>query len=162
MKPRALLVVVGHPDLDPPLELGRIDDMGRFQFSIRFLLLATVGVAAGTAAVRAEPSWQTALTMDCLTAFFATSAIIGLTRTRGKLRAFWIGTALILVIAAIIASDSAWHCLPYIADQDTNSNLLGWFVLQHNIWPFWCAALLNGLFATFLHWLFAPRNTTGP
>jgi hypothetical protein len=39
---------------------------GRFQFSIRFLLVTTVAVAATFVTFGAEPPWQTALAMATL------------------------------------------------------------------------------------------------
>jgi hypothetical protein len=56
----------------------------RFQFSIRFLLVATVAVAAGAAVVGAEPSNQSVLAMSFLTVLYATAALVGVAMTHGK------------------------------------------------------------------------------
>jgi hypothetical protein len=122
--------------------------MGRFQFSIRFLLLATAAVAA----VCAEPLVASELATDCLNLLFATAAIFGVTQTNGKLRAFWIGTAVVLVPLAIPSVEEMRYAWPHLFSE---SKTLAHSCLE---WPLWCAAPANGLFAVFLHWLFAPRK----
>jgi hypothetical protein len=122
----------------------------RFQFSIRLMLVATAAVAAAMAAYRAEHSWQGRLAINGLTVFSATAAILGVIQTSGKLRAFWLGAAFVLIITAVRAFDEL--------DQ------LGWFqsgapILESEsiAWMFWCASPVNGLLVLLLHWLFWPR-----
>jgi hypothetical protein len=122
--------------------------LGRFQFSIRFLLVATVAVAAGAAAVRYKVNWGTrSLPSSCLTLLYATAAVVGAIRTSGKLRTFWIGNALLLVVFSFHASQLVYE---YLANLDISGHDSDIF------WPVWCAAPLNGLFAVFLDWLFSP------
>jgi len=135
---------------------------GRFQFSIRFLLAATVAVAAAFGVARAEPSWQISLAMDALTALFLTAAIIGAIQTSGEARAFWIGTVVVLLSAFYGASENACVVLSYlVAYWDGVLPGVGGLMPSDVrgggfLWVLWCAAPVNGLFAAFLHWLFAP------
>ena len=126
----------------------------RLQFSIRFLLAATVAVAAGAGVVRAEPSWQTALAIDALTTVFLTAAIIGIIQTNGGSRAFWIGTALVLIPAFYGACKNALVALSYLVGFGS-----AWVpavaVGDSFLWVLWCAAPANGLLALILNWLFA-------
>jgi|SRR5215469_89699 len=132
---------------------------GRFQFSIRFLLVATAAVAAGVAAIRAfEPTAASILAINCLTVLFATAAILAVTQTSGKVRTFWIGTAIVLGPAAFFSVEWVWSVWPHLG-QASLSELAGWFEDASQVWPFWCFAPINGLAAVFLHCLFAPRPT---
>ena len=124
---------------------------GRFQFSIRFVLLATAAVAAGAAAIRTDPSWQSTLAIDCVTVLYATGALIGISQARGKMRSFWIGTSLVLTVAAIHAIDGITRLLT--PQYSTGILLFHWVM-----WKVWCAALVNGVVAVFIHWVCAPRN----
>lgn len=126
---------------------------GRFQFSIRFLLVATVAVAVGAAAARVEPTLKSALAMDCLTLLFATCAFVGVATTTGKLRTFWLGNAIVLSAASFIAGLSAWQ-FAWLAEMGSSQ---GPHVNRRFLLPLWCAAPVNGLFAVLLHWLFAGR-----
>lgn len=123
---------------------------GKPQFSIRTMLVATAAVAAAMAAYRAEHTWQGRLAINGLTVLSATLAILAAIQTSGKLRAFWVGSALVLIITAARAFEEL--------DE------LGWFLsgapnLQSETiaWMFWCAAPVNGLLAALLHWLIWPR-----
>ncbi|HVX12346.1 MAG TPA: hypothetical protein VHC22_14280 [Pirellulales bacterium] len=90
---------------------------GRFQFSIRFLFLATVVVAAGIAAARAGPAIWTSMATNCLSVVFATAAVLGVYQTTGNVRIFWIGTAMVLCPLAFFAVQHAVLILPYIMAQ---------------------------------------------
>ncbi|HEV3344775.1 MAG TPA: hypothetical protein VG125_30645 [Pirellulales bacterium] len=125
---------------------------GRFQFSIRFLLVATVAVAVGLAGYRAEHSWQGRLAMQVLTWLLATASILGVVQTSGRPKAFWIGTAFMLCIAAVHATEETSLLFLY------HSNGLTLLRTESAAWAFWCAAPVNGLFAVFLDWLFSPRK----
>jgi hypothetical protein len=131
----------------------------RFQFSIRFLLVATVAVAAGAAAIRAKPSVKSGMAIECLTLAFSTAAAVGAILTNRKSRTFWIGAALVLVPASFLGAHNFMlygACILLGTDPGT----IG-FVGEHHKWILWSAALLNGLFAVLLHWLFAPNEVVG-
>ncbi|HWB14571.1 MAG TPA: hypothetical protein VG826_35430 [Pirellulales bacterium] len=130
----------------------------RFQFSIRFLLLVTVGIAAGTAAVRAEPSAKSALAVECLTVAFATVAIVGVKETCGKLRTFWIGTAIVLGPLAIYAVQKSIFPLACVLKTTEH---IGTFDGHNYVWPLWCLAPANGVLAVFIQWLFSPNKDSG-
>ena len=128
----------------------------RFQFSIRFLLVATVAVASGIAAARAAPSWQTVLAIDALTLFYATGAICGVMQTSDRERAFWMGTAVVFNSALLLALLDSLATLRYVSQGWEGSAEV--VFNQRFLWPVWCAAPVNGLFAVVLHWLFSPRS----
>jgi hypothetical protein len=126
------------------------------QFSIRLMLVATAAVAAGIASIRAETTAEAILAIDGLTVLFASAAILGVTQTSGKLRTFWIGTAMLLGPAAFFSVQSASSVWIYIG-QGRLGELTGWWEVARQVWPIWCAAPVNGLLAIFLHWLFWPH-----
>jgi hypothetical protein len=139
--------------LHPPPESGKIERMSRrFQFSIRAILAATAAVAAAIAAIRSEPTALSVLAIDFLSAIFGIVAIVGVTRSSGKLRTFWIGTNLFLV-------PNLFQCvgtLRYAAAFVEKGNLTGengWFVGVQQSWIIWCAAPIGGLVGVCLHWL---------
>ena len=125
----------------------------RFQFSIRFLFVATVAVAAGTAAIRAEPSPWSNLAIECLSCAFAASAMLGVARTTERLRAFWIGAAAVLGPVAVIAAASGKYTWVYLRLNETAD-----FADDHKVWTLWCIAPVVGSITTFLDWLFVPRK----
>ncbi|HVX14462.1 MAG TPA: hypothetical protein VHC22_24965 [Pirellulales bacterium] len=135
---------------------------GRFQFSIRFLLLATVAVAASVAAFRLEPSLVAISALDSVTLFFATTAIVGVRQTVGWVQAFWIGAAFVLVLSAIFVAMDASQSHPFLIPSDAFSpkNWGARLVENHrlSLAACWCAAPINGLLAVFLHRLFRPRK----
>ena len=139
----------------------------RLQFSIRFLLVATLAVAAGVGAVRAAPSWQVALAMDALTAAFLTAAIIGTAQTRGASRAFWIGTGVVLIAAFHGASENTRVVLSYLiaypewwdgVPPNVGGLMPSGIEDGRFLWVLWCAAPINGILAVLLYWLFATNR----
>jgi hypothetical protein len=131
----------------------------RFQFSIRFLLAATVAVGAGAAVTRAEPANAMALATYCLTLLFAAATIVGMYQTSGTVRVFWIGTAAILCPLAVYAIQYAVHTLPLVEYPTGRRAHAAYY---SKIWPVWCAAPINGVFTVFLYWLFSPRTDAVP
>jgi hypothetical protein len=125
---------------------------GRFQFSIRFLLVSTTVIAMAVAAARLKPSPGSVLFVAAFTAMYATAAVVGAVQHAGRLRAFCLGTAVILCPASAIAVFIATANLSNIVAGSGN-----WSAMPAP-WPIWCVAPVNGLFAVFLHWLFAPRK----
>jgi hypothetical protein len=125
--------------------------MSRFQFSIRFLLVATAAVAAGAATAHAEPSKVTMLATQFLSLVFGTGAVIGVYQTTGAVRVFWIGTAIALCPAVF---QSAHGPLFVFGD-------VGGAMAYPSVWPLWCVAPINGLVAILLYWLFASRKDDG-
>ncbi|HWB08200.1 MAG TPA: hypothetical protein VG826_03205 [Pirellulales bacterium] len=113
--------------------------------------MATIAVAAGVTAYRADPSVETTVAMDCLTVPFFTCAVVGVVYTRDWLRAFWIGVSLALRIATIIAALSLWTIIMYYGSAMPYS-----FSMPGRFAAVWCAAPVNGVFAIFLHWVFSP------
>lgn len=90
----------------------------RFQFSIRFLLVATVAVAAWAAVTSAERSNSMAVAMHCLTLLFATATVVGMYQTAGSVRVFWIGTALVLCPLAFFSVQMTVYVLPHRATSN--------------------------------------------
>jgi hypothetical protein len=128
---------------------------GRSQFSIRFLLLLTVAVAAGVAVYRAEPSLKSLLVWNGLTMLYATAALIGAVQTVGSARAFWIGTAAVLAYGAAVTGVWSWQAASvYGLDAIVSP---GYYGRGRQVFV-WCAAPVNGFFAVFLHWVFSPRT----
>jgi len=127
----------------------------RFQFLIRFVLVATAGAVAA-AAVCAERSFQAAFAIEGLAVAFATAAIVAAMQTCAKARTFWIGTAVVLGPTLFLACTSfLWLCM-YI---DGGSDPPQGFAAEYRFyWLLWCAAPINGLFAVVLEWFFAPRR----
>ena len=127
----------------PPLWRGLMAVMGqRIQFSIRSLLVATVAVGAATAAVRAKVSINSALAIHCLSLFFATAAVVGVTQTTGKMRTFWIRTVAILGPLAMFAVMASASLLPRIGQEYmTPYGNVDWRYIS----ILWFAAPLNGL-----------------
>lgn len=125
-----------------------------FQFSIRFLLVATTIVAAVIAAIRLKPSATSVLINEGLTILLATAAIVGAVQQTGKLQAFWIGVAVILGPAGAIAVYVASMNLSHIISGDG-----GWGSPPPH-WAFWCLAPVNGVAAVLFHRLLAPRRNT--
>jgi hypothetical protein len=130
----------------------------RFQFSVRFLLVATVAVAAGVAAIRAVPSVKSGMAIECLTLAFSTAAAVGIIATSGKARTFWTGAALVLVPASFLGAHNFMLYGPYILSGTDPGSVA--YAGEHDKWILWSAALLNGLFAVVLQWLFSPNKET--
>jgi hypothetical protein len=126
----------------------------RFQFSIRFLLVATVAVAAGAAAVRLEPSRQATFVVAFVTAFFTTSATVGAAKTRGPLRVFWLGAFVWLGVVTILA---AIHLSSALINESVGMPT-ELYIAPGKFAALWVAAPLNGVCAAFLYWLFSPRR----
>jgi hypothetical protein len=139
--------------------------VSRFQFSIRFLLVATAAIAAGTAAVCAKPSWPSSLALGCLSVLFSTAGIVAAKQASGNLQTFWIGTAVVLALGPVFAmSFAAWFGMlmslgPSKPPQEfMEGHAWGAPLLKLVLPGLWCAAPINGLVAVLLHWLFAPNR----
>lgn len=136
---------------------------GCFQFSIRFLLVATAAVAAGVAAFRLEPSLIAVVALDSVALFFATTAIVGVRQTVGRVQAFWMGTAFVLVLSAVYVAMEASELPPFLlpADAFSPGEWGTGRVKNHRLvlGVFWSLAPINGLLAVALHCLFAPKKT---
>ena len=95
-----------------------------------------------------------------MTVLFATVAIVAVMQTSGNWRAFWTGTALLLAALAIFAVHSAITYSPWIGMETgplgIDRRAQRWFESQRDIWPFWCAAPINGLFAVAIRWIIWP------
>lgn len=121
--------------------------MGRFQFSLRLLLISITLVCAAMAAYRVEHSWGGRLAIHGLTWFFATASILGAMQTTGRLKAFWIGTAFVLSITAVSTFEQVWSTLvfhtsdPYLHRESVD-------------WQLWCIALANGLLCLLVYCMF--------
>lgn len=132
----------------------------RLQFSIRLLLVATAAAAGGLAAVCAERSFQSAFAINGLTVAFATVAIVAVSRTRGSVQMFWVGTAVVLGMASYLACwSSVWLCM---CMEDGTDPSMGFTIQNRFFWVLWCAAPINGLFAVVVDRLFAPRRDEKP
>lgn len=140
----------------------------RFQFSIRFLLVATAAIGGVVAAVVARPSWRSSLALGCLSLLLSTAGVVAARRTDGPLQLFWIGTAAVLALGPIFAASfGAWLAIiwntPLGYEQAIGGTALDQYVwgarvLRVVLPAIWCAAPINGLVAVFLNWLFAPRR----
>ena len=128
----------------------------RLQSSIRIILAATAAVGAVLAAAVAKPSFQAAFAINGLTMGLATGAIVAVIETKGRLQAFWAGTAVVLVYALVIAGWSS-H-LFYIHIATGLAYPVNFYGDSHFLWCFWCVAPINGLFAMVLDWLFTAPN----
>lgn len=136
----------------------------RFQFSIRFVLVATAAIAAGAAAVCAKPSWQSSLALGCLSVLFSTAGIVAAKQVDGHLQTFWIGTAVVLALGPVFAmSFAAWFgmLLSLGPTKSPKEFMEGYAwgapILKLVLPGIWCAAPVNGLVAVLVHSLFANR-----
>ncbi|HVX09601.1 MAG TPA: hypothetical protein VHC22_00230 [Pirellulales bacterium] len=149
---------IGHAPLQrSPIGMTEPSFAAKPQFSIRFLLLLTAAVAISIMAFRSNPWWRAAFAINFLTILYAAA---GVTRITDPSRAFWTGTAVMLGFTVIIAAQLIWN-LENILNallEDDPINLPPWVGDDRDICVVWRAALINGLFAVFLHWLFAPRQ----
>jgi hypothetical protein len=128
----------------------------RFQFSIRFLLAATVAVSAGAAVASAERSTTTLFIAHCLTIIFATAAVVGVYQTSGNVRVVWLGTAIVLSPLAFWAVQMSVYLWPHIGKQQA---MWGPGVYPvYDFWPVWCASPINGLLTVFGGMLFGERR----
>jgi hypothetical protein len=129
--------------------------MSRLQFSIRFLLVATVAVAVGVAAYRAEPTLKTVLAVNGLAVVYATGALVGAVLTTDKMRVFWVGASAMLIYGVAIAGLSTWQVSHLSFDASLPRAFAG---PSRHLFLIWCVAPINGLFAVFLHWIFSPHR----
>lgn len=96
------------------------------------------------------------LAVDALTLFYATGAICGVMQTSDRERAFWMGTAVVFISALFLAVVWSLSVFSYLGEGWEGSPEL--IFKQRFLWPVWCAAPINGLFAVILHSLFSPRR----
>ena len=138
----------------------------QLQFSIAFILMATFAAAIACAAVVAQPSWQSLVTLHCLSVFFTTTSIISACQTTGKLRMFWIGVAVALAVSIVSTGAMLnWILSTYGAYSDELRNTAAKLARsQRVILPtIWCGAIANGCFVVAVYSLFfsqrkAPRD----
>jgi hypothetical protein len=116
---------------------------GRFQFSIRFLLVMTTFVALAVLGLSAKSSGLAIAVVFALSVIFASVSIMAYTLASGTLKAFWLGVAVPAGIEAIgaallLALVFRGSTVDFMEDSYTTSSLR----ITASI--LWCFAPING------------------
>lgn len=122
------------------------------------------GVAAAAAALSVEESWKTLIALELLAVLFATASVVLMRETNGKLQTFWVGTAVVFSLAAIMAGASL-PFFSFLISRESGSGdefVRTWGRLSGTIGQllgaFWCVAPINGVFAVLIQLLFCSRQ----
>src|SRR5579885_2180039 len=134
------------------------------RFSIGGIIVFLVGVAAVVSALSGGESWKSLVAVELLAILFATTSIVLAAQTTGKVRTFWLGTAVVFCLAAILATASL-PFFTFLVSRESGSAdeaIQTWGRIAGDIGQllgvFWCIAPANGLVAVFLHWSICPRS----
>jgi hypothetical protein len=137
-----------------------VSNASRFQFSIRLMLVATAAVAAAFWVITSEPGWPSLMSLVFFAIAFATVSTIAAVCSGGRLRVFWVGASVMLIVGALIAvAGVMW--LPFSVGRPslesyefTDRVLILSSFLRTSVAAFWLFAPFNGIICALVHWLF--------
>jgi hypothetical protein len=126
-----------------------------FQFSTRMLLAVTAASAVAVAALSAQPSVRSALSILILLFLSTSLLIVGAWSTRGPLRTFFIGALLPCLVSTPF---SAALYFSVLVDELSGSSFLAVSVefvgyVRTPVGVFWGLAVTVGLLSALVHWL---------
>lgn len=130
------------------------------QFSIRFIFAVIAAVAVMMALICLEPKLPQFIGLLSSSAVICGLGILGAVESTGRARAFWIGAAVPVGLAAIATIFYVHRVMMY---YEVNKVIEPELVLHESIslrltmiW-FWALSPISGLACTALHWLAGRR-----